>query len=71
MEIKMNKVKSSNVDMVGYDEITKVMRIQFLDGRIYEYSGMPKLIYDTLKNSNSIGGYINRNLKTYSYKRIK
>jgi len=69
MEIKMEKVVSSNVDSIGFNEQEKICRIKFLDGRIYDYSNFTNSTFQSLKTAESIGGFINKNLR-YSGKRV-
>ena len=64
--IKMNRipVKSSNLKSVGYDEAEKILEVEFLNkGAIYQYSRVPKAVYEALINASSIGGYFNRNIR--------
>ena len=70
-EIIMIPVVSSNVDSIGYDENTNILRIKFLNGSIYEYKNVPLIEYMQLKNATSTGSYVNRNIAhNYSYTKI-
>lgn len=62
-EIKMDKVLSSHVALLGYSAETKTMRITFSNGKTYEYHGVPAQIYQRLKSAESIGKFFNQNVK--------
>ena len=40
----MNKqnVTSSNVKAIGYDDRTQTLEVEFLNGRVYQYYGVPE-----------------------------
>ena len=62
---------SSNVDSIGYDEGTQVLRVKFLNGTLYEYRNVPPMEFEQLRNAPSIGSYLSRNIKgNYPYDRI-
>jgi hypothetical protein len=51
----MTPVISSNLAAVGWADDT--LRVQFLNGRTYEYEGVSEGTYHALMNSGSVGGY--------------
>jgi hypothetical protein len=68
-------VASSNIESIGYDEKSQTMEVAFLGGRIYQYFGVPKGVYAEIIQASSIGdsvgGYLNRNIKgQYRYARV-
>ena len=69
--MKMIPVVSSNIKCIGYDEKTKALRIQFRNGT-YEYSNVPKDVYDELMDSESIGAYATAHIVKggYQYKKV-
>jgi hypothetical protein len=42
------KVKSSNINSVGYETSLKVLQVEFLNGSIYQYYDVPKHIFTEL-----------------------
>lgn len=65
-------VRSSTINSVGYDQITKVLEIEFNTGWMYHYSSVPNNIYDGLMNASSKGIYHKENIKyKYDFKRIR
>lgn len=59
----MQKVQSSNVESVGYDEKNQVIHVQFITGSLYGYENVPKEVYDNLLAAPSIGAFIHREMK--------
>ena len=69
--IKMIPVVSSNVESIGYDENTQILRVKFLTGAIYEYKNVPIMEFEQLKNAASVGAYLNRNIaRIYPYEKV-
>jgi hypothetical protein len=65
------KVNSSNLFAIGYDEGTQILEVEFNNGTVYQYFNVPKVIYLALMNSASHGKYFSQNVRTnYRYERI-
>lgn len=56
-------VESSNLLSVGYDENSLTLEIEFKSG-IYQYYDVPQHIYEELINSNSLGSFFHRFIKS-------
>ena len=56
--MNMTDVDSSMIRSVGYDPETKVMRVLFVSGKTFEYSGVPVKVHGELMTSGSKGGYM-------------
>lgn len=56
-------VGSSNLLSVGYDENSLTLEIEFKSG-IYQYYDVPQHIYEELINSNSLGSFFHRFIKS-------
>ncbi len=70
-EIPMIPVESSNVEKIGYEESTQTLRVRFLNGSEYDYKNVPIMEFEQLKNAQSVGSYLNRNIKgNYAYERV-
>ena len=65
-------VDSSNVASVGYDIASSTLEIEFTNGAIYQYSGVPEYEYTGLMSASSKGSYLNQHIKTagYPYTRV-
>ncbi|MBB2991073.1 hypothetical protein FHR72_002546 [Mycolicibacterium iranicum] len=59
----MEPVDSSNIYRIGYDSATEELYVEFSNGRIYVYSGVPQSTYDELFTADSKGSYMNREIK--------
>jgi hypothetical protein len=69
----MNRVNvvSKNLQSVGYDEQQKILEIEFNDGGVYQYSGVPSEIYQGLLGASSQGKYFHAYIKnTYPFVKI-
>ena len=71
MEIEKVHVSSSNVEAVGYDQDSQTLRIWFLNGSVYDYSGVGQMEFDALRDAPSVGSYLARNIKgSYPYDKV-
>lgn len=68
MELEKQFVSSSNIEALGYDAETQILRIWFTTGTVYDYANVPQIEFEALKTAPSIGAYFNRNIKgAYPY----
>ena len=64
-------VTSSNVATVGYDANTMTLEIEFQNGSVYQYFSVPEVEYQGLITADSVGKYLNQNIKNnYQYTKI-
>ncbi|KQP40997.1 KTSC domain-containing protein [Pseudorhodoferax sp. Leaf274] len=64
-------VSSSNVFAIGYDSDDAVLEVEFKNGSVYSYSGVPLADYEGLMNADSKGTYLHANIKTrYPYVKL-
>ncbi len=71
MEIEKQYVSSSNIEAIGYNEDTETLRIWFLNGTTYDYSGVSSMEYEALRDAPSVGSYLARNIKgQYPYEKV-
>jgi hypothetical protein len=71
MEIEKEYVTSSNVEAVGYSDDYQILRVWFLNGSVYDYSGVNELEYEALRDAPSVGSYLHQNIKgQYPYERV-
>lgn len=65
-------VVSSNLKSVGYDEGSEVLEIEFYDGRVYQYYGVPPEVHRALMDADSHGKYLAAEIKgKYRYERVR
>lgn len=64
-------VQSSNLRSVGYDPSSKILEIEFHQGGIYQYSGVPASEYQGLMSAPSLGQYFHKYIKDrYPYRKV-
>ena len=62
--------QSSNVAGFCYDDSTQVLTVEFNSGTRYDYYDVPNHIYERMKTAESIGKYLNSEIKGhYRYAR--
>lgn len=61
-KIKMEKVKSSNIDSVGYSEDHGLI-IKFKGSGLYRFEYVPEDEYDSFLKASSQGKYFHSNIK--------
>lgn len=61
--MNMESVVSSNLNAVGYDGQNSILRIAFNNGGVYEYDGVPEVVYHGLMNASSKGCYFHVHIK--------
>jgi hypothetical protein len=58
------RVRSSAVAQVGYNPIEKTLEVAFRGGKVYRYFDVPETTYYQMLLSDSIGRFINTQIKT-------
>lgn len=56
-------VESSVIKSVGYNPATHVLEIEFQSGRVYQYEGVAKWVYEEFREAHSLGQYFNWHIK--------
>ena len=57
--MRMAPVESSCVAAAGYDGTRHVLRIRFVEGRTYDYLGVPEPVFEGFQAADSKGRYVN------------
>ena len=69
--IKRTRIESSNLASIGYDSLKKVLEVEFNNGTVYQYFGVPQHIYVQLMKAESHGKYFYDAIRLqFPYKRI-
>ena len=64
-------VASSNIHAIGYDSRSETLEIEFLNGSIYQYYGVPGHLYEKIMQEQSKGRFLHTYIKNqYSYSRV-
>ena len=71
--MERTRVSSSNLESVGYDPETSVLEVAFLNGGVYQYSGVPAPVYSGLMSASSHGSYFDAHVKKagYSFRKVR
>lgn len=66
------RVQSSNIRSVGYDAGTLILEVEFENGNIYQYSGVPTDVHDRLMTASSKGRYLNERIKDrFAFRQVR
>src|SRR5580692_1360637 len=69
--IAMEKVKSSNLVAIGYDQPSRILRILFQEDRYYDYENVPAALYLSLMAATSKGSFFQKYIKNnFKYRRV-
>lgn len=70
--LQRKRVSSSELFSVGYDAENSVLEIELLNGSIYQYRGVARMIYEELMSSSTKSRYYSRYIKSsFSYEKIQ
>lgn len=65
-------VVSSNLKSVGYDEGSETLEIEFHNGSVYQYFGVPPEEHRELMDADSHGKYLAAEIKDkYRYEKVR
>ena len=68
--LKQN-VASTNLMSVGYDERTQTLEVEFFDGRVYQYYGVPDNMHSQLMQAPSKGQFFSIYIRNnYPFSRV-
>ena len=72
--IEMISVESSQISKMGHDPVSKVMRVEFHGGSVYEYQNVTAETFTQILEAPSIGKEFNflikKNAIAYPYQRV-
>ena len=63
--MEREKVKSSNLESVGYDEDKSLLEVEFKDGAVYQYSGVSSELHKQLISADSVGSFFQKNIRDW------
>ena len=62
---------SSNIASAGCDAETQTMEVEFTSGNVYEYFDVPQTVYEELMRAESVGKFMNAQVKgVYRFARL-
>lgn len=61
----MNRVSVASSDLVsvGYDAASGTLEVEFKDGSVYQYFGVPPGVFEQLLGASSKGSFFARHIK--------
>ncbi|MFH0984366.1 MAG: KTSC domain-containing protein [Candidatus Omnitrophota bacterium] len=62
-EIDVKPVRSRDLALIGYDNMTSILEVVFRAGGVYRYQGVPERIYQELMSAPSHGTFFQRHVK--------
>ncbi len=70
--MERKKISSGSIRSIGFDERSRVLEVEFSDGKVVQYSGVSVEIHRRLVNAPSIVSYFRDNIEeSFTAKRIK
>lgn len=61
--MKRTPVDSSALNRVGYDPTREILEIEFKSGNVYQYFHVPPSVYEALLKADSLGAFVNEQIK--------
>ena len=61
--MERQSVKSVILRSVGYDDSKKILEIEFQNGLVYQFSGVPLKVYTDLMQSGEMGKYFSEKVR--------
>lgn len=70
--MERQRVVSSDIASIGYDTGSSTLEVEFHDGGVYEYSGVPSEVHAGLMAADSHGKFLNLHVKKagYPYRKV-
>lgn len=70
--MERTEVESSNIKSMGYAEFEQILELEFNNEAVYQYSGVPKEVYENLVSSESKGRFFAKEIKgKFDYKLVE
>lgn len=61
--MRVATVESSTLVTVAYDEARELLQLQFCNGAVYQYSGVPAAVHQALLMAPSKGRFFNHSIR--------
>jgi hypothetical protein len=66
----MERVDSTNVKAIGYDPVSRTMRVEFKSGGAYDYPDVQQEAFDDFLNSDSKGRHFHKHIRSREYVKV-
>lgn len=64
VHMNRDRVKSSNINSVGYDQEQSILEVEFKSGAVYQYEGVTAEQHSDMLAAESVGKYFNTHIRT-------
>ncbi len=65
-------VVSTEIEWIGYDNKREMLQVEFIEGKIYQYDGVPESVYKAFLDATSHGAFFEDFVKSrYPYRRVR
>lgn len=62
--------ESSNIARIAYDSASRILKVEFKNGSVYDYFDVSNHVFDGMRNAPSKGQYLAQQIKgNYRYAR--
>jgi len=61
--LRVVAVESRTLAAIGYDAIGGLLQLEFRNGAVYHYFGVPAAVHQTLLSAGSKGNFFNRSIR--------
>ena len=61
--MEMIRVNSDAISAVGYDPVSRRMKVKFKQGKTYDFCNVPERIFNGLLSAGSKGAYYNDHIR--------
>jgi hypothetical protein len=69
--IRLKRIESTDLSKVGYNRATRILKVRFHDGRIYEFFGVPESIHKRLIGAESKGRFFHDTIRyRFAYRKV-
>mgnify|MGYP006921466442 CR=1 FL=1 len=68
--IEWKEVESSTVHSIAYDQLGKVIYVQFQRGAIYRYENCGQELWSAMNDAASIGSFIHNDMAGHKYSEV-
>jgi len=67
-----NMVLSSEIEWIGYEHKRNMLQVEFIVGSVYQYEGVPEVVYKDFLTAPSHGRFFESNIKgKYQYRKVR
>ena len=61
--MERTRVSSSNIRSIGYDPEDETLEVEFVNGGIYQYFGVPQQLYERFMAASSKGQFFSAHIR--------